>query len=117
MKKFLSKNWKNILILIAGVFIVINVISKCMAPRTLVNEFGKYGPDIERKNYFASGSIKSGDSMISGENGILLDNVGAVSSSLNGEMVKIALFIACGLLVAVVLTELGNKKPSSGKKK
>ena len=118
MKNFLSKNWKRILILIAGIFIAINVVNKCMAPRTLIEEFGKYGPDVEKKNYFASGSLinTSGNSLISGENSNFIEGT-SFSSPLTAEMTKVALFIGGGIIIALILTELANKKPSSGKKK
>ena len=60
MKSFLSKYWKRILILIAGIFIAINVISKCTAPHTLPQEYAKYGPDVE----VSSGNFKESASQV-----------------------------------------------------
>lgn len=104
MKNFLSKYWKRILILIAGIFIIINIVSKSAMPRNVISDVAKYGPDVEASNVnlnIGSGSLAS-------------DFV--ASSPVSEDMTKLAIILAIGLLAAVIIADLGSKK-SGGKKK
>ena len=47
MKNYISKNWKNIFIIIGVFFIAINIVLKITSPATIPQDFLKYGPDIE----------------------------------------------------------------------
>ena len=102
MKNFLSKYWKRILISIASIFIVINIISKCMAPHILVEEYAKYGPEVESK-------VETNASEV-------LDSV-TESSPFTGDMLKVVLIAGGALILACVLSDLATKKSSGGKKK
>lgn len=104
MKNFLSKYWKRILILIAGIFIIINIVSKSAMPRNVISDVAKYGPDVEASNVnlnIGSGSLAS-------------DFV--ASSPVSEDMTKIAIVLVIGILAAVIISDLGSKK-SGGKKK
>lgn len=106
MKKFLSKYWKRILIIIAIIFIGINIVSKCMAPHALVEEYGKYGPDVEYNN------ILSGDTSASQ----IVQDV-KESSGLPDDIFSLVMILGIGLIAALIISELANKKSSGGKKK
>lgn len=104
MKNFLSKYWKRILILITGVFIIINIASKIATPRNVISDVAKYGPDVEASNVnlnIGSGSLAS-------------DFV--QSSSIPEEILRIALVLAIAILVIVIVSDLISTK-SGGKKK
>ena len=105
MKNFLSKNWKMILIIIAGIFICLNVFQKCIAPHTLVNEYAKYGPDVEAVDF--SGKANNVVNQVSE----IMPNNGS------NDIVRIALILGVGLLIAVIISNLTSGKASSGKKK
>lgn len=108
MKKLLSKYWKNILMIIGAIFIIINIANKCMAPRTLISEVAKYGPDIQ-----SSGGITNIIDKIPNTN-VDTENVG--ESIMNGEMMKICIIAAVALIGVSVLGDLANKKPAKKKK-
>ena len=61
MKKFISNNWKKILVLIGGIFIVINSVNKIFAEKVLLSDYIKYGKDIETAS---SGVAKDVDTSI-----------------------------------------------------
>lgn len=103
MKKFLSKYWKRILILIAAIFIVINIVSKCVAPHILIDEYAKYGPDVESKG----GIIDTSEVIASVEN----------TSPFSDDMVKVLLVLAGGIIVVCIVSDLINKKKAPAKKK
>ena len=48
MKNFISKNWKNILIAIGVIFIVIDLIYIINIPATIQEDFLEYGPNVEQ---------------------------------------------------------------------
>lgn len=102
MKNFLSKYWKRILILIAGIFIAINVISKCVAPHILVDEFAEYGPNVEKSVHIDTGEI--------------ISEVKA-SSPFNEDMFRLVIILVVGLVAAAIIAEITTKKSSGAKKK
>lgn len=105
MKNFLSKYWKKILIVIAAIFIIIDIISKCSAPHVLTNEYAKYGPDIE-------------DSVDINAGGVISDVTNEVKDTapISEEMVRICLILAGGLLLACVIADITTKKAPPKKK-
>lgn len=116
MKNFLSKYWKRILILIASVFIIINIVNKCVAPHTLIGEIAEYGPDIsssqEKENGEDETTEKSGENLSDS----IVNNI-TENSPFNGEMVRIIAIFAIALIGVCVISDLANKKSSGGKKK
>ena len=102
MKKFLSTYWKRILILIASIFIIVNIVSKCIAPHVLVQEYSKFGPDREN--------------IVNIDTSEIIAEV-KDSSPFGEDMTRIVIILAAGILIACVISELANKKSSSGKKK
>ena len=46
MKSFLSKNWKNIIFVICGIAIAINLIKVVATPATIPEQYYKYGPSV-----------------------------------------------------------------------
>ena len=106
MKKFLSKYWKRILILIASIFIIINIVSKCVAPHVLVDEFGVYGPDVES-------AVKSGEII----NATDIVDKAQDSSPFPEDVTRLILVFIVGIVGALVIGEITTKKSSGGKKK
>ena len=106
MKKFLSKYWKRILIIIASIFIILNIVNKCVAPHVLVDEYGVYGPEVEA-------STISGEMMNSSE---IMEKVES-TSPFPEDMTRLILVLVVGLVGAVIIGEITTKKSSGGKKK
>ena len=106
MKNFLSKYWKRILIIIGLILIAINIWSKCVAPRILIDEYVKYGPNIERNETSINSSINTSE---------VINNV-SENSPFNEDMTKLVVILAAGLILVTVVNDLDNKK-SGGKKK
>ena len=101
MKSFLSKYWKKIMIFITGILIFVNIIHKSVAPHSLVNEFGKYGPDVEATKV----AINSNELMSTVRESVPVpDNI-----------FNIGIVFVVGLVGAVILSELGNKAPAKKK--
>ncbi len=105
MKNFLSKYWKKILIVIAAIFIIIDIISKCSAPHVLTNEYAKYGPDIEDSVNINAGGVISN-----------VTNEVKDTPPISEEMVRICLILAGGLLLACIISDLTTKKAPAKKK-
>ena len=60
MKNYISKNWKNIFIIIGVAFIVVNLFFKITTPATIPQDFLNYGPDIESDIFDNASSISNG---------------------------------------------------------
>lgn len=105
MKNFLSKYWKKILIVIAAIFIIINIVGKCVAPHVLTAEYAKYGPEPKD-----SVNINAGEVITT-----VTDEV-KDTAPISEEMVRICLILAGGLLLACVISELTSKKAPAKKK-
>lgn len=106
MKKFFTKYWKRILIIIAGIFIVINVIGKCVAPRNLIEEYVEYGPNIESSE--STGNKTDVDQVVTDIQ---------EASPFNEDMFRLVMILVVGLVGAVVISEITTKKSSPAKKK
>ena len=101
MKTFLTKYWKRILILIASIFIILNIVNKYIAPHNLVNEFAKYGPDV------AQSSIK----------GEIITNQIKNSMNFDDNLLRLVIIFMIAIIVALLIGDIINKKSSAGKKK
>lgn len=102
MVSFLSKYWKKILIIITVIFIMINIVGKSIAPHKLVSEFAQYGPEAKMLsiNIDTSGMVNSLKESVN-----IPDNV-----------FSIGVVLVIGLIAAVIISELGNKKAPAKKK-
>lgn len=104
MKNFLSKNWTKILIIIAIIFIVLNILSKCVAPHILVEEYAKYGPEVKNSGIDIDA------------NGILENIVESAPSGVPKDIIRIVVTLGVALLLIVIISELITKKSSTKKK-
>ena len=70
MKNFINKNWKNILIIIGVIFLVIDLFYIIVTPATIPQDFYKYGPNIESDIFDSAIDVSDqiGDYIVSGEN-------------------------------------------------
>ena len=105
MKNFLSKYWKNLLIVITAIFIIINIISKCSTPHILTSEYAKYGPTVENSVSGNAGKVISG---VTSE----IKNTPPISE----DMLKICLVLAGALLLVCIISDLTTKKAPAKKK-
>lgn len=105
MKNFLSKYWKKILIVIAAIFIIMNIVSKCVAPHVLISEYVEYGIEPENiVNIDANKVISS-----------VTDEVKS-TPLISEEMLKVCLILAGGLIIACIISDLTTKKAPAKKK-
>ena len=102
MKSFLSKNWKKILIIIAIIFIVLNMINKCIAPHILVEEYAKYGRDVEASNI----SVYSSEFLAEARE----------AAPVPDDIFRLLIILVGGILIVVIISELASKKSSAKKK-
>lgn len=105
MKNFLSKYWKKILIMIAAIFIIMNIMSKCAAPHILTTEYAKYGPEPKDSVNINAGGVISN-----------VTNEVKDTPPISEEMVRICLILAGGLLLACIISDLTTKKAPAKKK-
>lgn len=103
MKKFITNNWKKILIIIGAVFIVINLITKLTVDKTLLSDYIKYGKDIEKPE--------------------IIENVSETVTNaasklpLETELIKIIMIAGGVILLIIILTSLGDRAAAKAKKK
>ena len=102
MKNFITNNWKKILIIIGGIFIAINVLSKVVTEKSLLTDYIKYGKDIEQVE------IISGD---------IEDVVEVPESPFNEDMMKVIMILGAGILLVVFVTSLADKAATGAKAK
>ena len=103
MKKFITNNWKKILIIIGIVFIVINLITKLTVGKTLLSDYIKYGKDIERPEIIENvGEVVS---------------VSTIESPFGPDLIKFIMVIVGLILLVVILTSLGDKAAANSKAK
>lgn len=104
MKSLLSKYWKRILIVLTVVLVSMNMIKKWTAPHILIDEYAKYGPDVQN----------------------MLPNIGAAASEMISDVQEASPFdekifgwiiaVIALLLIAMLIGDLAERKPSTNKK-
>ncbi len=101
MKDFITYQWKKILIG-TGIFgLVIILFKKILAKKTLIEDYVKYGKDIE-----GTGKITGRFANVLGE-----------SASVPEGMVKLTIVFMVAILVVLFIASLGNKPADKAKKK
>ena len=104
MKTFISNNWKKILIALTIVFIFINIINKWNAPHILVEEYGKYGPEVQK--------LIPGVNLDANE---MLSNA-QKSSPFDERTFGIVIMIIAVLIITMLICDLANRKAPAKKK-
>ena len=102
MKSWISRNWKKIIIIIGVICLVFILIGKIAAPKSLIEDYVKYGKNIESHH-------------VIGE--VIEKNVEAPSSIVSAEMVKMTIVFMVAILFVVFITSLGSKSSDKAKKK
>lgn len=124
MKKFFGKNWKNILIVIAGIFLAIDLFFIVTTPATVAEDFLKYGPEVEHDIFDATGNFAGEvkdeleDSSSSGnseENGLV--NQMSQSTGVSPDLTKGILFFTVAIIVVLILSNIVDGSSSGGGKK
>ncbi len=106
MKTLLTKYWKRILILIAVIFIVINIVNKCVAPHIIVDEYAKYGPDVNYED--------SSLNIVGGSNDLMNDV--QKNSPFDENMFRIIVLFVILIIGALLLGDIVSKKSTAKKK-
>lgn len=104
MKKFITNYWKKILILIGGVFILINSFKKIFAEKGLLSDYIKYGKNIEK----TTSPITSGD---------ISDVVSVPEMPFNSGIIKLGIILMVLILLIVFITSLADRAGAKDKKK
>ncbi len=102
MKKLISKYWKKILIVLGMVGMVVILMNKMTAPKTLISEYIKYGKSITIESTGVDGAI-----------GEAKNNFISVLTGVDPELLKIAFILMVGILAVCILSFIAS---SAGKK-
>ena len=103
MKKFITNNWKKILIIIGVVFIIMNLITKLTIDKTLLSDYIKYGKDIEKPDIIGNVS-----EAVSGA---------TTEAPFGSDLIKFIMILVGLILLIVILTSLGDKAAANAKAK
>lgn len=132
MKKFISKNWKNILLIIGAIFLVIDLFFIITTPATVSEDFLKYGPNIESDIFDATETItgevndninesisqENNADKESGEDTGLIDKV-SESTGMSPNLAQGLIIFSIALVGLLILSGImdGSSASKGGKKK
>ena len=115
MKNFISKNWKNILIAIGVIFIVIDLIYIIIIPATIQEDFLEYGPNIESDIFDGASTITNELNNVQ-PSGEMISNV-STTFGIPSDLAKGLIFLVGGILALLVLSAIMDKDSGGAKKK
>ena len=101
MKSFLSKYWKRILILIGIILILLNIVHKVIAPKTLVQEYAEFGPDVEATTIDINASN--------------LVNDAATTAPFSEDIAKYVIIGIAVFVLLLIVSDMASKKPAKKK--
>ena len=101
MKDLISRNWRKFLIIIGIVWLVIILFSKIVAQKRLIEDYVKYGKDIESSNVI--GTVASG--------------LEGPTTNVSPGIIKFTIIFMVLILLATFISTLGNKSNDKAKKK
>lgn len=96
MKKFISTYWNKILLAIGSVSLFLILISKFVAPKTVIGDYVKYGKDI-----LPSSSDNSILGSVTGRFKLVFGNA-------DPELVRLTIILMVGILTVVLLTTIAS---------
>ena len=102
MKSLISNNWRKILVIIGIVFLVIILFHKIIAPKRLIEDYVKYGKDIESMATVI-------DTVTTGIEG--------PTTTVSPGIMKFTIIVMVLILFATFISTLGNKSADKAKKK
>ena len=105
MKNFISNNWKKILVLIGGFFIIKNALFKIFSEKVLIDDYIKYG-----KEYGTSTSVIPSTSIDS-------SNFTFGDMPFDSDIVKLAIILIVSISLITILTNLAEKAGAKKEKK
>ncbi len=110
MKKFITNYWKRILLVIGGAVALFLLVYKIAAPKTIIDDYVKYGKVIESTD----GGKNITDIIVRDEDKLFnFDNI-------DPELIRLAIILIIGILFVVILNALASKageKKDAAKKK
>lgn len=118
MKKFISKNWKNILMVIGGIFLVIDLFFIITVPATIPQDFKEYGPNVESDVFDGASNITEeiGNVGVSGESAGLVTDV-SESTGLSPTIAKALLVFGFLFIIILVISSVVDNPGGGDKKK
>ena len=115
MKKFISKNWKNIFLIIGGIFIIVDLFFIITTPANVPQDFLEYGPEVESDIFDGMSNISEEIKDINGSGEIVSDV--SNQTGLSPELSKGLLVIGVGLIIIFAISAITDGSGSSDKKK
>ena len=120
MKKFLSKNWRNIIYFFVVIGVVINLYASITTPATIVKDYAEYGPYVEQRSD-AVEIAKEGGEVVKSEskNGVdyLTDYVQEETNADDGTARTFVVAVLVILGVFIISNILDSREPAAAKKK
>lgn len=129
MKNFISKNWKNIFIIIGGIFILIDLLTIISTPATIPQDFLEYGPNIESDIFdtvndtvddtaenIKDGNISDASTSESGESVNIVTNI-SEKTGIPPELSRGLLFVGAAIIIIVILSSIIEGSGSADKNK
>ena len=118
MKNFISKNWKNIFLIIGAIFLALDLIFIITTPATIPEDFLKYGPDIESDIFDSVGNISEdlSDVGASGETEGIINNV-SQNTGMSPDLARNLLVFGFVFIILLVLASIVDNDSSDKKKK
>lgn len=104
MKSYITNNWKKILMFIGSICIIINVIFKIGANKTLLKDYVKYGKDIEKAEVVGTVGEVVSSSTIS-------------KSPFGSGIIGIVILLMVLILIVIILSTLAENAAKKAKKK
>lgn len=102
MKKWITNNWKKILICIGVVAMIVIFIEKLIAPKTIISDYIKYGKVVTP----TEGTSELVDSA--------KENIHSVWNSVDPQFAKLVVIMMVAILIVVFISSVASK---AGEKK
>ena len=107
MKNFISKNWKNILFIIGGIFILIDLLGIIITPATIPQDFLEYGPNIDSDLFDKVNNVTSEikDLDVSGEASNFIPEISSNTSN-SPDFIKLILVFGAFFIIIIILSNI-----------
>lgn len=102
MKNFITNYWQKILLVIGGIFILINSFKKIFAEKVLLSDYIKYGKNIESN----SSTIID-----------VAEKIDTSTMPFSAGVLKLIIVLMASILLIIFITSLADKAGAKDKKK
>ena len=116
MKSFVMKHWRRIIIAFSGLAILINLISVCTMPTTIIDDFYRYGPNYSRDIIDKASNIDV-DNMTVEEATEEMENDLSYRSGMPDNLSKGAIIVAILICFLLIFQNIIDGNSAAAKKK